>query len=426
MADTLNVLLLGSGGREHALASAIAASPKLGRLFIAPGNPGTAALGENVALEPSDTAAVVAFAQRGGIDLVVVGPEAPLVSGVADALEVAGIAVFGPTKAAARLEGSKGFTKELARDFAIPTARYGWFDEAEAAKRHLAMAHYPIVIKADGLAAGKGVVIAEGREAAEQAVDFMFGGGFGTAGTSVVIEEYLQGTELSFFALCDGTRALPFGSAQDHKRVGDGDTGPNTGGMGAISPAPVLTPALETQIMDQIVVPTLHGMRERGAPFRGVLFAGLMLTAAGPQLIEFNVRFGDPETQAILCRLDEDLLTLLDATARGSLRDDAVRFRPEVAIAVVMAARGYPDAPRKGTEIRGLGRVAASPGVTLSHAGTRLEAGRILADGGRVLTVTGLASDAAEARSRAYAGIAEMDWPEGFCRSDIGATAALE
>ena len=239
----------------------------------------------------------------------------------------------------------------------------------------------------------------------------------------MVIEEFLQGTELSFFALCDGTRAVAFGSAQDHKRVGDGDTGPNTGGMGAISPAPVMTPALETTIMNAIIAPTLRGMRERGSPFKGVLFAGLMLTAAGPQLIEFNVRFGDPETQAILPRLDEDLLVLLDETARGTLRDGAIRFRPEVGVAVVMAARGYPEAPLKGTEIRGLDRVAASAGVTLFHAGTRLENGQILADGGRVLTVTGLASDAAAARSRAYAGIAALDWPEGFCRHDIGATA---
>ena len=423
LAETMNVLLLGSGGREHALASAIAASPRLGRLFVAPGNPGTAALGVNLSLDQNDAAAVVAFARRDGIDLVVVGPEAPLVAGVADALQAAGIAVFGPTKAAARLEGSKGFTKELARDFGIPTARYGWFDEADAAKRHLETVSYPIVIKADGLAAGKGVVIAEGRAEAEQTIDFMFGGGFGAAGTSVVVEDFLQGTELSFFALCDGTRALAFGSAQDHKRVGDGDTGPNTGGMGAISPAPVMTPALEARIMNEIIAPTLRGMRDRGTPFKGVLFAGLMLTAAGPQLIEFNVRFGDPETQAILPRLDEDLLTLLDQTARGPLRDGAVRFRPEVGVAVVMAARGYPDAPQKGTEIRGLDRVAASPGVILVQAGTRLDGRRILADGGRVLTVTGLAPNAAEARTRAYAGIAALDWPEGFCRTDIGGAA---
>ena len=424
LAETMNVLLLGSGGREHALACAIAASPRLDRLFVAPGNPGTAALGVNVAIDPTDAAAVVAFARQDGIDLVVVGPEAPLVAGVADALDDAGIAVFGPTKAAARLEGSKGFTKELAREFAIPTAAYGWFDEADAAKRHLGAVSYPVVIKADGLAAGKGVVIAEGRAEAERTIDFMFGGGFGAAGASVVVEEFLHGTELSFFALCDGTRALAFGSAQDHKRVGDGDTGPNTGGMGAISPAPVMTPALEARIMDEIVAPTLRGMRERGTPYKGVLFAGLMLTAAGPQLIEFNVRFGDPETQAILPRLDEDLLALIDATARGTLQDNAVRFRPEVAVAVVMAARGYPDAALKGTEIRGLDRVAALPGVKLFQAGSRLDGGRILADGGRVLTVTGLASDAAEARSRAYAGIAALDWPEGFCRGDIGATAA--
>ncbi len=425
LAETMNVLLLGSGGREHALASAIAASPRLARLFIAPGNPGTAALGVNMAIDPDDAVAVVAFARHHGIDLVVVGPEAPLVAGVADALDAAGIAVFGPTKAAARLEGSKGFTKELARDYAIPTARYGWFDEPQSAKRHLRAVSYPIVIKADGLAAGKGVMIAEGRAEAERTIDFMFGGGFGAAGASVVLEDFLQGTELSFFALCDGTRALAFGSAQDHKRVGDGDTGPNTGGMGAISPAPVMTPALEARIMNEIVAPTLRGMRERGTPFKGVLFAGLMLTAAGPQLIEFNVRFGDPETQAILPRLAEDLLTLLDQTARGTLRDGAVRFRPEVGVAVVMAARGYPDAPSKGTEIRGLDRVAASPGVTLFQAGTRLEGGRILADGGRVLTVTAVAPDASEARSRAYAGIAALDWPEGFCRRDIGAKAPL-
>ena len=418
----MNVLVLGSGGREHALAAAIAASPRLGRLFVAPGNPGTAVLGANVALDPNDAAAVVAFARRDGIDLVVVGPEAPLVAGVADALVAAGIAVFGPTRAAAQLEGSKGFTKELARDYAIPTARYAWFDHAEAAKRYLATASYPIVIKADGLAAGKGVVIAHGWEEAERTTDFIFGGGFGAAGTSVVVEEFLRGTELSFFALCDGMRALAFGSAQDHKRVGDGDTGPNTGGMGAVSPAPVMTPALEARIMTEIIAPTLRGLQDRGSPFRGVLFAGLMLTASGPQLIEFNVRFGDPETQAILPRLDEDLLALLDATARGRLPERAVRFRPDVGVAVVVAARGYPDAPLKGTEIRGLDRVEASPGVTLFHAGTRLDAGRILADGGRVLTVTGVAPDAAEARSRAYAGIAALDWPEGFCRRDIGAT----
>ena len=420
MADTIDVLILGAGGREHALAAAIAPSPRLGRLSVAPGNPGTAALATNVALDPSDAAAVLTFARREGIGLVVIGPEAPLVAGVADSLEEAGIPVFGPSRAAATLEGSKGFTKDLARDFGIPTAGYGRFDSSEAAKAHLAGIPYPTVVKADGLAAGKGVVIAADRAEAERAVEFMFDGGFGAAGASVVIEEFLEGEELSFFALCDGARALPFASAQDHKRVGDGDTGPNTGGMGAISPAPVLDAALESRIMAEIVAPTLHGMGERGAPFKGVLFAGLMLTAEGPKLIEFNVRFGDPETQAMLLRLDEDLLPLLEAVARGALPEAPVRFRPEVAVSVVMAAQGYPDAPLKGTAIRGLDAAAAVPGVTLFHAGTRAEGRRILADGGRVLTLVGRGADVGQARARAYAGIDAVDWPEGFCRRDIG------
>jgi len=420
VADTIDVLILGSGGREHALAAAIAASPRLGRLFVAPGNPGTVGLGTNVALDPTDPAAVVALAKRERVDLVVVGPEAPLVAGVADALEQAGIAVFGPSRAAARLEGSKGFMKDLARDFAIPTAAYRRFDVAETAKAHLADIPYPAVIKADGLAAGKGVVIAAKRAEAERAVDFMFGGGFGTAGASVVIEEFLVGEELSFFALCDGRRALAFGSARDHKRLGDGDTGPNTGGMGAISPAPMFDAALEARIMDEIVAPTLRGMAERGAPFKGVLFAGLIMTRAGPKLIEFNVRFGDPETQAILPRLDGDLLPLLAAVARGRLPDGPVRFRAEVAVAVVMAARGYPDAPDKCSVIGGLDRVAALPGVTLFHAGTRNDGDRILANGGRVLTVTGLGENASAARARAYAGIDALVWPQGFCRRDVG------
>ena len=420
MADSIDVLILGAGGREHALALALAASPRLGRLVVAPGNPGTAAVATNVPLDPTDAGAVLALARREGIGLVVVGPEAPLVAGVADALAEAGIPVFGPSRAAAALEGSKGFTKDLARDFDIPTAGYGRFDSRETAMAHLAGIPYPTVIKADGLAAGKGVVIAADRAEAERAVEFMFGGGFGAAGASVVIEEFMEGEELSFFALCDGTRALPFASAQDHKRVGDGDTGPNTGGMGAISPAPVLDPALEARIMAEIVAPTLHGMAARGAPFRGVLFAGLMLTADGPKLIEFNVRFGDPETQAFLPRLDQDLLPLLEAVARGALPEAPVRFKPEVGVSVVMAARGYPDAPLKGTEIRGLDAAAGGTGVTLFHAGTREAEGRILADGGRVLTLTGLGADAAQARARAYAAVDRLDWPEGFCRRDIG------
>ena len=420
MADRIDVLILGAGGREHALAASIARSPRLGRLFVAPGNPGTAALATNVALDPADPAAVVDLARRESIGLVVVGPEAPLVAGVADALDAAGIPVFGPSRAAAALEGSKGFTKDLARDFAIPTAAYARFDDAASARAHLATIPYPTVVKADGLAAGKGVVIAADRAEAEAAVAFMFGGGFGAAGAAVVIEDFMEGEELSFFALCDGSRALPFASAQDHKRVGEGDTGPNTGGMGAISPAPVLDAALEARIMAEIVEPTLRGMQERGAPFKGVLFAGLMLTSEGPKLIEFNVRFGDPETQAMLPRLDQDLMPLLEAVASGTLPEGPIRLRPEVAVSVVMAARGYPDAPLKGTVIGGLDAVATMPGVTLFHAGTRAEAGRILADGGRVLTLVGQGADVEAARSRAYAGIDALDWPEGFCRRDIG------
>lgn len=420
VADRIDVLILGAGGREHALAAAIAGSPRLGRLLVAPGNPGTAAIATNVAIDPVDPEAVVALARREGVGLVVVGPEAPLVAGVADALAAAGVPVFGPSRAAAALEGSKGFTKDLAREAGIPTAAYGRFDSREAALAHLATVSYPTVIKADGLAAGKGVVIAADRAEAERAVDFMFGGGFGAAGASVVIEDFLEGEELSFFALCDGLHALPLASAQDHKRVGEGDTGPNTGGMGAISPAPVLDAALEARIMAEIVGPTLRGMADRGTPFKGVLFAGLMLTAAGPKLIEFNVRFGDPETQAFLPRLGQDLLPLLEAVAGGVLPEGPVRFRPETGVSVVVAARGYPDAPLKGTEIRGLAEAAASPGAMLFHAGTRVEGGRVLADGGRVLTLTGLGADAGEARARAYAAIDRLDWPEGFCRRDIG------
>ena len=420
MSDRIDILLLGSGGREHALAASLRASPRLGRLFCAPGNPGTAELGTNVPLDPNDPAAATAFATREGIGLVVVGPEAPLVAGVSDALAAAGILVFGPSQAAAALEGSKGFTKDLARERGIPTAAYRRFDDLAAAKAHLAEIPYPTVVKADGLAAGKGVIIAADRAEAEAAIDLMFGGGFGAAGASVVIEEFMTGTELSFFALSDGARALGFGSAQDYKRVGEGNTGPNTGGMGAISPAPVLTPAIEAWIMAEIIAPTLEGMAARGTPFRGVLFAGLMLTDDGPKLIEFNVRFGDPETQALLPRLDQDLLSLLEAVARGALPDRSVQFRPEVSVSVVMAARGYPDAPLKGTAIGGLAAAAASSGVTLFHAGTRLVDGNVVADGGRVLTVVGSGRDAEAARARAYAGVEALDWPEGFYRRDIG------
>ena len=363
----INVLLLGSGGREHALALALAESPRLGRLFAAPGNPGIADVGECLALDPERHADVIAACRAEKIGFVVVGPEAPLVGGLVDALEAAGIAVFGPSAAAARLEGSKGFTKDFCARHAIPTAAYRRCDSLATARGYLAEVGAPIVVKADGLAAGKGVTVAATLAEAEAALESVFGGAFGAAGASVVLEAVLVGEEASFFALCDGTRALPFASAQDHKRVGEGDTGPNTGGMGAYSPAPIVDAAMEARIMREIVRPTLAGMAAEGAPFKGVLFVGLMIGADGPQLIEFNVRFGDPETQAMLPRLEEDLLALLLACAEGTMEERPLRFSDEVALTVVLAAAGYPGAPRKGGIIRGLERCK---GVVVTQAGT--------------------------------------------------------
>lgn len=417
---SVKVLLLGSGGREHALAVALAASPGCGGLIIAPGNPGTAALGRNAPLRIDDPAAVLALARREGVGLVVVGPEAPLVAGVVDVLTEAGIPAFGPTRAAARLEGSKGFTKDLCRACGVPTAAYARFDDPARAKAHLRAHPLPAVVKADGLAGGKGVVVAETLAEAEAAVDHLFSDASQVAGASVVIEAFLEGEEMSFFALCDGTRALPFGTAQDHKRVGEGDTGPNTGGMGAVSPAPLADPGLDARVMTTIVEPTLRGMAARGTQFRGLLFAGLMVGPDGPQLIEYNVRLGDPEAQAILPRLADDLLPLLLASATGSLPPGPVRFSPETALTVVMAARGYPGKPETGTAVGGLDRVAALPGTRVFHAGTRAEGGAILADGGRVLAVTALGTSARDARAQAYRGVDAIDWPGGFCRRDIG------
>lgn len=416
----MNVLLIGSGGREHALALSLARSPQLDTLFIAPGNPGTAMLGRNVVLDVADHAAVVAFCRTMAVGLVVVGPEAPLVAGLVDDLTAAGIPAFGPTRAAARLEGSKGFTKDLCRDFGIPTADYARFSDAAAARAYVRERGAPIVVKADGLAAGKGVVVAMTLPEAEAAVDLIFGGAFGSAGAEVVVEAFLDGEEVSFFALCDGERALAFASAQDHKRVGDGDIGPNTGGMGAYSPAPVMSEAMSERVMREIIAPTLAGMRARGTPFRGVLFAGLMIGRDGPKLIEFNVRFGDPETQVILPRLQDDLLGLLLASACGTLPEGPVRLSPQTALTVVCAARGYPDAPERGSEIRGLERAAALPGVTVFHAGTWLEGTRLIASGGRVLNITAMDTSVASAQTRAYAAVDAIDWPEGFCRRDIG------
>ena len=416
----MNVLLIGSGGREHALALSLSRSPLLTALFIAPGNPGTEALGRNVTLDVADHRAVVDFCKLMQIGFVVVGPEAPLVAGLVDDLEAAGVLAFGPSKAAAQLEGSKGFTKDLCAEFSIPTADYQRFSAAEPAKAYVRQRGAPIVVKADGLAAGKGVIVATSVEEAEAAIDMIFGGAFGAAGAEVVVEDFLEGEEASFFALCDGTRALAFASAQDHKRVGDGDTGPNTGGMGAYSPAPIMTEAMSARVMEEIIAPTMAGMRQRGIPFKGVLFAGLMIGPKGPKLIEFNARFGDPETQVMLARLNQDLLPLLLASAKGALPDGPVKLSAQAALTVVYAAKGYPDAPERGSEIKGLERAAALEGVTVFHAGTKRDGTRLLANGGRVLNVTALGESVAQAQARAYAGVDAIDWPGGFCRRDIG------
>ena len=416
----MNVLLIGSGGREHALAWALQASPQLSKLYCAPGNAGIAQIAECVRLDLADSAAVIAFCRLAAIGFVVIGPEAPLVAGLGDALNGAGIKYFGPTAAAARLEGSKGYTKDLCAGHGIPTAAYGRFSDAAAAHAYLAQQSLPIVVKADGLAAGKGVIIAQTRDEGASAIDACFSGAFGAAGAEVVIEEFLEGEEASFFALCDGTHALALASAQDHKRVGDGDTGPNTGGMGAYSPAPVMTPEMSERTMREIIWPTVAAMRARGTPFRGILFAGLMITKDGPKLIEYNVRFGDPETQVLMMRLQSDVLAALRATADGTLADLKLAWSEDAALTVVMAANGYPGTPEKGTEIKGLQAAAGIEGVQIFHAGTRRDGDRILADGGRVLNVTARGKTVAQAQERAYEAIAKIDWPGGFCRSDIG------
>ncbi|MER8457004.1 phosphoribosylamine--glycine ligase [Mesorhizobium sp. M0915] len=415
----MRVLLIGSGGREHALAWKMAASPLLTKLYAAPGNPGIGGEAELVRLDVSDHAAVVRFCREKEIDLVVVGPEGPLVAGIADDLRAEGIRVFGPSKAAARLEGSKGFTKDLCAKYGIPTAAYGRFGDLASAKTYVERMGAPIVIKADGLAAGKGVTVAMTLDEALAALDACFDGSFGQAGAEVVVEEFLSGEEASFFCLCDGITALPFGTAQDHKRLSDGDTGPNTGGMGAYSPAPVMTPEMIDRTMREIVEPTMRGMAETGAPFSGVLFAGLMISDSGPKLIEYNTRFGDPECQVLMMRLKDDLLVLLNAAADGQLAHTSVRWRDEAALTVVMAARGYPGTPEKGSVIRGV-EAAAGEGVEIFHAGTAINGGALVANGGRVLNVTATGRTVGEAQKKAYAALDRIDWPQGFCRRDIG------
>ena len=416
----MNALLIGGGGREHALAWKLKQSPLLDTLFCAPGNAGIAAVAEIVTLDIGDHDAVARFCQENAIGLVIIGPEAPLVAGLADDLERQGIKVFGPSQAAAGLEGSKGFTKDLCARVGIPTAAYARFADAASAKTYLAQQTLPIVIKADGLAAGKGVTIATTKAEAEAAIDACFGGAFGDAGAELVIEEFLRGEEASFFALVDGTTALPLATAQDHKRAYDGDQGPNTGGMGAYSPAPVMTPALCRRVMAEIIEPTVRAMADAGTPFKGVLYAGLMIDQATPKLIEYNVRFGDPECQALMLRLNSDLLPALLATAEGQLDGVALEWSDDPALCVVMAAKGYPGAYAKGTEIKGLAEAAREPGVQIFHAGTRRDGSRILADGGRVLGVTAKGRDIREAQARAYAAVDKIDWPGGFCRRDIG------
>ena len=416
----MNILLLGSGGREHALAWKMSASPLVDQLYGAPGNAGIARDAQCVALDITDHAAVIAFCRAKSIDFVVVGPEAPLVAGIVDDLEGAGIKTFGPTRLAARLEGSKGFTKDLCKANAIPTAAYERFSAAQPAKSYVRGRRAPIVVKADGLAAGKGVTIAQDPAEAEAAIDMMFSGGLGDAGAEVVIEEFLEGEEASFFALCDGENAIALAAAQDHKRVGDGDTGPNTGGMGAYSPAPVMTPAMIARTMDEIVRPTLRAMQAMGAPYKGVLFAGLMITAEGPKLIEYNVRFGDPETQVLMMRLMSDLVPALIASRDGQLGSFDLRWYPDAALTVVMAANGYPGHYARGSVIEGLDAAAQIEGVEVFHAGTKADGGKILANGGRVLNVTARGKTVSEAQARAYAAIERIRWPDGFCRRDIG------
>ena len=413
----MNLLVIGSGGREHALCWALGASPLVTKLVCAPGNPGIAQVARLAPVNPVDLDAVLKLCRDEHIDFVVVGPEAPLVAGLVDHLEAHGFACFGPSKAAAQLEGSKGFMKDLCAKYGIPTAAYGRFREAAAAEAFIRRQGAPIVVKADGLAAGKGVTVATTLDEALAANTALFA----EPGAEVVIEEFLDGEEVSFFALVDGRHALALASAQDHKRVGDGDTGPNTGGMGAYSPAPVLTPALQQEVMDRIILPTVNGMIAEGTPFKGVLFAGLMLTGDGPKLLEYNTRFGDPECQTLMLRLKSDLLPALMASRDGVLKDFDLRWRDEAALCVVMAAEGYPGEPRKDTLIEGLDAAAAETDTVVFHAGTKAGPdGAILANGGRVLGVCGLGKTIGAAQARAYAAVDKIRWPHGFCRRDIG------
>ena len=416
----MNILILGSGGREHALAWAVMQNPKCDKLIVAPGNAGIAQIADCASLDIEQGGAVVTFAEENAIDFVIVGPEAPLAAGVADRLREAGILVFGPSQAAAELEASKSFTKEICDAAKAPTAAYGHFTDAEAAKAYVKQQGAPIVVKADGLAAGKGVIVAMDEQTALDAIEDMFGGSFGGAGAEVVIEEFMEGEEASLFVLVDGEDVLSIGTAQDHKRVGEGDTGLNTGGMGAYSPAPVLSAEIEARAMEEIVKPTMAEMARRGAPYQGVLYAGLMIKDGQPRLVEYNVRFGDPECQVLMMRLGAQALDLLHAAAEGRLSDAQVNWGDDHAITVVMAANGYPGSYEKGTEIGGLDALPEDSSNMVFHAGTKADGGKVLANGGRVLNVTARGDSLAEARDRAYAMVDQIDWKDGFFRRDIG------
>ncbi|SEL08821.1 phosphoribosylamine--glycine ligase [Roseovarius azorensis] len=416
----MNILILGGGGREHALAWAVLQNPKCDRLIVAPGNAGIAEIAECATFDILDGGAVATFCEAEAVDFVIIGPEAPLAAGVADRLREAGLLVFGPSAAAARLEASKNFTKEICAACGAPTAAYRHFTDAQAARDYVTTQDAPIVVKADGLAAGKGVVVAMTGAEALAAVDDMFGGEFGSAGAEVVIEEFMQGEEASFFVLCDGETALPIGTAQDHKRVGEGDTGPNTGGMGAYSPAPVMTDAVTARALDEIVRPVLAEMSRRGTPYQGVLFVGLMIRDGQPRLVEFNVRFGDPECQVLMMRLGGQALDLMLATAEGRLADISVNWAGDHALTVVMAANGYPGSYEKGSVINGLDTCPEDSFHQVFHAGTARSAGQFVAHGGRVLAVTARGASLREAADRAYAMVGRIDWPDGFCRRDIG------
>ena len=416
----MKILVIGSGGREHALAWALSASPLLTKLYCAPGNAGIAEVAECVPIAAMDFDGLVSFAQEKKIEFVVIAPDNPLVGGLWDRLEAAGIHASGPSMKGAILEGSKGFVKDLCREAGIPTAAYQRFRDAASAKAFADTLGLPVVIKADGLALGKGVIIAETKADADKAIDFMFEGGFGESGSEVVVEEFMQGEEASFFALCDGETAIPLAGAQDHKRAFDGDKGPNTGGMGAYSPAPVLPPRLQQVAMEKFINPTFAAMAERGRPYQGVMYLGLMITKSGPKLVEYNCRFGDPECQVLIPRLKSDLLTALIATRDRQLHNVDLRWSDDVALTVVMASKGYPGSYAKDTEIRNLDAAAAVEGVRIFHAGTERRDGKLLAVGGRVLDVTAVGKSVAEAQARAYRAVDLIDWPGGFCRRDIG------